>query len=329
MEDAIRRSVERQFPELTGGYHLPRFARIVAVADAPAGAGICDDFRPRYAVDIEVLGPDGEPDPQLPQLAGVPLPLPTGGEEMGMYAFPEEGTQVVVCFAYGLPNKPYIQTILPHGLSMPKVPKGDQVWQHSEAAQQRVDADGNWLRQTDGKIQDKAIEREVEALANQERFQSHTQTIDDHSTETVGGVKKIEALGALKLLSGGSASLAAVDDLHQATGRDLNLVVGQKHNATVGGDMQERIQGLRASVAGVSQNLQAPKSWIGSERVNLFKIVCDTLDLLQEMNTQLAAHTHVPGAAPSPGDVSTFIAKAAWASEMAVKLKTVTLQTTT
>jgi uncharacterized protein involved in type VI secretion and phage assembly len=62
-------------------------------------------------------------------LAGVPLPLPTGGEEMGIYAFPEEGTQLVVCFAYGLPHRPYIQTILPHGLSMPSVPKGDQVWQ--------------------------------------------------------------------------------------------------------------------------------------------------------------------------------------------------------
>ena len=45
------------------------------------------------------------------------------------------------------------------------------------------------------------------------------------------------------LLSGGSASLAVVDDLQQATGRDLNLVVGQKHNDTVGGDMEERIQG--------------------------------------------------------------------------------------
>ncbi len=202
MDDAIRRSVERQFPELTGGYHLPRFARVVAVADAPSGAGICDDFRPRYAVDIEVMGPDGEPDTQLPILAGVPLPLPTGGEEMGIYAFPEEGTQVVVCFAYGLPHKPYIQTILPHGLSMPKVPKGDQVWQHSEACQQRVDADGNWLRQTDGKIQDKAIEREVEALDYTETFQNHTRTVDDHSTESVGGIKKIEALGALKLLSG-------------------------------------------------------------------------------------------------------------------------------
>lgn len=321
MDDAIRRSVERQFPELTGGYHLPRFARVVAVADAPAGAGICDDFRPRYAVDIEVLGPDGEPDTALPILAGVPLPLPTGGEEMGIYAFPEEGTQVVVCFAYGLPNKPYIQTILPHGLSMPRVPKGDQVWQHSEACQQRVDADGNWLRQTDGKIQDKAIGREVEALDNSERFQNHTRNVDDHSTESVGGIKKIEALGALKLLSGGSASLAAVNDLHQATGRDLNLVVGQKHNATVGGDMQERIEGLRHSVAVVSQRLQAPQTWIGSEGVNVLQVLCDLLDLVQQMNMQLAAHTHVSGPAPSQSDISGFTSKSAQALALTAKLK--------
>ena len=324
MDDAIRRSVERQFPELTGGYHLPRFARVVAVADAPAGAGICDDFRPRYAVDIEVLGPDGEPDPKLPILAGVPLPLPTGGEEMGIYAFPEEGTQVVVCFAYGLPHKPYIQTILPHGLSMPSVPKGDQVWQHSEACQQRVDADGNWLRQTDGKIHDKAIEREVEAMGNTETFQNHTRTVDDHSTESVGGIKTIEALGALKLLSGGSASLAAVDDLHQATGRDLNLMVGQKHNATVGGDMQERIEGLRKSVAAVSQRLVAPKTWMGSEGVNVLQVLCDLLDLVQQMNAQLAIHTH--GTTPVPSNAAMFAVNSVDAEKMLSKIQEVTLQ---
>ncbi|MDU8431719.1 hypothetical protein RYA99_21380 [Pseudomonas syringae pv. actinidifoliorum] len=54
-------------------------------------------------------------------------------------------------------------------------------------------------------------------------------------------LKKIEALGGIKLLLGGSASMAAVDDLRQATGRDLHLMVGQKHNAIVGGDMVERI----------------------------------------------------------------------------------------
>lgn len=322
MDDAIRRAVERQFPELTGGYHLPRFARVVSVADAPADAGLCDDFRPRYAVDIEVLGADDEPDPAMPLLTGVPLPLPTGGEEMGIYAFPEEGTRVVVCFAYGLPNKPYIQSILPHGLSMPKVPKGDQVWQHSEVAQQRVDADGNWLRQTDGKIRDQAIEREVEAVDNREQFQSHTQAVDDHSSETVGGVKKIEALGALKLLSGGSASLAAVDDLHQATGRDLNLVVGQKYNATVGGDMQERIEGLRQSVVSVSQRFIAPKNYVGSESVNIFQVLCDTLELIEQLASQLAGHVH--GVSPIPTNSTSFAADAVRASKLYMSLREVT-----
>ncbi|SMS12763.1 hypothetical protein CFBP1590__5177 [Pseudomonas viridiflava] len=323
MDDAIKRSVERQFPELTGGYHLPRFAKVVAVADAPASAGLCDDFRPRFSVDLQVMGPDGEIDTTLPVLAGVPLPMPVGGDEMGFFAFPEEGTSVVVCFAYGLPHKPYIQTILPHGLTLPKVPKGDQVWQHSDAVQQRVDADGNWLRKTDGKIRDQAIEREVDAMTNTESFQSHTRTVDDHSTESVGGVKKIEALGALKLLSGGSASLAAVDDLHQATGRDLNLVVGQKHNATVGGDMHERIQGLRESITSKSQRLQAPKNWVGSDSVNIFRVLCDTIEILHHMNIQLAEHTHGPS--PVPVNASKFASDAAKAFILLQEISSITV----
>ena len=323
MDDAIKRSVERLYPELTGSYHLPRFARVVGVADAPAGASMCDDFRPRYAVDIEVLGQDGEADPAVPRLTGVPLPLPSGGEEMGMFAFPQEGTQVVVCFAYGSPSKPYIQTILPHGLSLPKVPKGDQVWQHSDAVQQRVDADGNWLRLTDGKIRDHSLEREVEALGNSEKYQSHVQDVENHSTEEVGGIKRINALGALKLNSAGTTTLAAVDDMHQATGRDLNLVVGKTHNATVGGDMQEKITGLRKSVAGMSQRLIAPKNHVGSEAVNIFQVLCDTLDLLQEMNTQIAVHVH-PQIGQPPVNAAAFVADASKALQLSIKMKLIT-----
>ncbi|MBP1088468.1 uncharacterized protein involved in type VI secretion and phage assembly [Pseudomonas sp. PvP101] len=242
---------------------------------------------------------------------------------MGFFVFPEEGTSVAVCFAYGLPHKPYIQTILPHGLTLRKVPKGDQMWQHSDAVQQRVDADGNWLRKTDGKIQDQAIEREVDAMTNTESFQSHTRTVDDHSTESVGGVKKIEALGALKLLSGGSASLAAVDDLHQATGRDLNLAVGQKHNATVGGDMQERIQGLRKSVAVISQSMVAPKIHVGSEGVNIFRVLCDTLDLVQQLATEVASHNHA--SSPVPNQAAAFVTEAAKAGLLSAELRAVTL----
>ncbi|KPX30289.1 Conserved hypothetical bacteriophage protein [Pseudomonas ficuserectae] len=114
-----------------------------------------------------------------------------------------------------------------------------------------------------------------------------------------------------------------MDDLHQATGRDLNLVVGQKHNATVGGDMHERIQGLRESITSESQRLQAPKNWIGSGAVNIFQVVCDLLDLVQDMNIQLAAHQHGP--TPVPGNAVAFTADAAKAALLSAKLKSVTL----
>ena len=119
-------------------------------------------------------------------------------------------------------------------------------------------------------------------------------------------------------------SVAAVDDLHQATGRDLNLVVGEKYNATMGGDMQERTEGLRKSVAGDGQRLIAPKNWIGSESVNLFQVVCDLLDLVQEMNMQLAGHTHILGPTPSPKDVAAFTERAVIANLQGSKLKSIT-----
>ncbi|EPC5682468.1 TPA: hypothetical protein NID20_002682 [Pseudomonas aeruginosa] len=323
MEEAVTRIVERQFPELSGGYHLPRFARVIAVADPPAANGICDEFRPRYAVDLEILDANGEPDPTAPPMPGVPLPLPNGGGERGFLAFPEEGTLVVLGFAYGLPNKPFILQILPHGQSLPKLPNEDQLWQHSEAVLQRVDGAGNWTRQTDGRIRDQAMEREVEALENVERYQGSRVEIEDHATEQVGGVKRIEALGALKLLSGGSASLAAVDDLHQATGRDLNLVAGQRYNATIGADMDERIQGMRRSVAAVAQRMQAPRTWLGSADVNVLQVLCDLLDLVQEMNTQIANHAHGP--TPPPNNASIFSKGAVSAFSLLERLKPVTL----
>ena len=224
-----------------------------------------------------------------------------------------------------MPSKPFIQTILPHGLSRPKVPKGDQVWQHSETAHQRVDADGNWSRQTDGRIQDFSADREVQVLDNQEHYQRHSQTVDDYSKETVGGVKTIEAMGAVKLLSGGSMSVAAVDDLHQATGRDLNLVVGDKHNATVGDDMQERMEGLRKSVAGEGQRLAAPKNWIGSESLNLFQMVCDLLQIIEGMNLQLSKHIHPNGGEPSNEDVLEFNSNALFVERSFMLLKETTL----
>ena len=90
-------------------------------------------------------------------------------------------------------------------------------------------------------------------------------------------------------------SVAAVDDLHQATGRDLNLVVGDKYNATVGGDMQERIEGLRKSVAGGQQYLIASKTWMGSENINILDLLLKLIEVVESLSSNVSAHYHGDG----------------------------------
>lgn len=87
--------------------------------------------------------------------------------------------------------------------------------------------------------------------------------------------------------------------------------------------MVERIQGLRESITNRSQRLQAHKNWVGSGSVNIFQVVCDLLDLVQDMNTQLAVHTHGP--TPVPSNAAVFTADAVKTAALSLKLKEVTL----
>ena len=87
--------------------------------------------------------------------------------------------------------------------------------------------------------------------------------------------------------------------------------------------MQEKIAGLRRSVVGMSQQLIAPKNHVGSAGVNIFRVLCDTLDLLQEMNTQIAAHVH-PQVGQPPVNAAAFTADAAKAALLSAELGSVT-----
>ena len=99
-------------------------------------------------------------------------------------------------------------------------------------------------------------------------------------------------------------------------------MVGQKLNATVGGDMHERIQGLRESVATLGQRLVATKTWLGSEAVNVLQVLCDLIDLVQQMNVAIAAHKHGP--TPPPDNAAEFTTHATSAIAQAAKLKPIT-----
>lgn len=108
----------------------------------------------------------------------------------------------------------------------------------------------------------------MQALENSERYQTSAVEGDKQSSEPVAGIKTIEALGAIKVLSSGSASLVTIEDVQICPGQDLGLAIGRKLNCTVRDDMTERIEGARESTALVSQTFQAPTTWLGSEQVS-------------------------------------------------------------
>ena len=267
LSDTVKKIVLKLFPELSAGLHLDRFARVVAVNDPPEDGGVSERFRPRYAVDLEILTPDGERDEGFPIYEAVQLPVPVGcGQEAGLFGFPEPGTIVVVGFAYGRADHPLVRQVYPQGMSLPEIAMGQQRWQLSPAAFQTVDKDGNWTRETDMAIADKARQRVAEAVENLDTFSRELRTIHEHSVEEIGGFKIIEALGALRLRSGGFANLVAVDNINLTTARDYTLtaaqdrheVAGRDHKSKVtrhrdtiiGGDMSEAITGSRGDNVG-------------------------------------------------------------------------------
>lgn len=56
----MQRQIDAAYPELSAGLHLPQFARIEAHTENTASGDISDPFRPRYAVDVQLLDDNGK-----------------------------------------------------------------------------------------------------------------------------------------------------------------------------------------------------------------------------------------------------------------------------
>lgn len=253
MDKTIQKCVEKSFPELTGGLHLDRYARVVAIADAPNEGATCERFRPRYAVDIEILTPELEVDETFPRYTAVPLPVTLGcGQEKGMFAFPEPGALVVIGFAYGMPDHPIIRQVYPLGMSLPKVEAREFVMQPRVGVVQRADSQGNWSRTTDGDIRDVSVSRHVDALTSEVVLGSETRTVREHMIFEVGSTAQIEAGVLLALIGGVRLELGTLGQLNIMAGADGEVVVAGTLTGVVGGDRFDDIRGgLDVSVGSV------------------------------------------------------------------------------
>lgn len=293
--------MEGEFPELADNMHLPKFGRVEAISDKAAAGQLNDPFRPRYAVDVQLLGEDGQPDKAAQLYRAVPLPVMFGGPEQGLLQFPIEGTIVELGFAFGRADRPFIRTVLGSGWPLPDIAPGEQLQQQRAEVFNRTDTVGNQNRHTDRSQHDKALLMHREADDYQGEFGQHRLTTLQHSVEQVGTMKRIEALGAIELLAGDDLMAGCLGNMSQTAAGDLVEVIGQ----------------LRRSVAGELQHFEAPRSWMGSEGVNIFGLLLQLMNLVEQLAATTASHTH---GGPAPTNAETFNGQSKQAGQLAKTL---------
>lgn len=101
--------------------------KLTAPSEAVTSGDFADTFRPRYAVNVQLLDADGNPDKNTPEYPAVPLPVPGAGNDSGTFQFPPEGTLVEIGFNGGGPDKPFVRQTMPEGNSLPDVKPGEQL----------------------------------------------------------------------------------------------------------------------------------------------------------------------------------------------------------
>ncbi|CEE91772.1 conserved hypothetical protein [Xenorhabdus nematophila str. Anatoliense] len=261
---------------------MPKFARIEAHTENTVSGDISDPFRPRYAVDVQLLDDNGQ-DAAAPVYQAVPLPLPMAGGESGMFQYPPIGTMVEIAFEGGRPDKPFIRQTLSQGNTLPDIKPGEQLQQQRAEVSQRVTQEGSWVRQTDQTINESSMQRIVKADTETRTVVARETTIQATDKATVLGTSILLA-GAIQHIADGDYSLATSSNLVASVEKEANIDVGQK--------LIEKIGLLKQSIAGVKQEIVAPVVWVGSQQINVMTLMLDTLDVVKELAELTAAHTH-------------------------------------
>ncbi|MEX0445963.1 hypothetical protein [Xenorhabdus sp. SGI246] len=278
----VQRQIDAAYPELSAGLHLPKLARIEAHTENTVSGDISDPFRPRYAVDVQLLDDNGK-DAAVPVYRAVPLPLPMAGSESGLFQYPPVGTVVEIAFEGGRPDKPFIRQTLSQGNTLPDIKPGEQLQKQRAEVSQRVTQEGSWIRQTDQTINESSMHREIKADTETRTVVARDTTIQATDKTLVLGTSTLLA-GAVQQVADGDYSLAASGNYLASVGKNANVEVGQK--------LIEKIGLLKQSIAGVKQEIVAPVVWVGSQQLNVMTLMLETLDVVRELAELTAAHTH-------------------------------------
>lgn len=296
-KSATRRQIEKEFPELADGYHLSKMAKVVAISDETNLGDISTPFRPKYAVNVQLLDENGK-ESKTPVYKAVPLPVTNIGSEGGSYHYPEEGTEVEIGFINGKPDQPIIRNIYPNNKTMPNIKKDEHLLQQRAEVFTKIDNVGNMTRESDQTITDNARDYCLNSDSSTEKTTTKTTTVNANYTINVYSNYQLSANTIMNV---------SLNDYTVGTNSNFVKFVGQNYSLTINGnqtisvknkiditanEIKEQIKTIRQSVAGVKQEIIAPQVWIGSGEINMSQLMLDTLELIERLADLTAQHTH-------------------------------------
>lgn len=305
----FRRQLEAAAPELTAKMHLPRMARVVAHTE-PAGSGdVADPFRPRYAVDVQLLDENGNPEKDTPIFRGVPLPVAGAGTEAGVFGHPAVGSKVELAFADGRQDKPQVRQTLTEGHNLPAIKPGEQLQQQRAGVFQRVTQGGDWQKETDQAISEKSASRSIKADNEQRTLTNRTTTIRANDSLTVLGRAKLAA-GAIQMLASADAGIAAGGAVLISAAKGMSLSTPESVLIEAQ-ELTEKIKTIRTMMASEQIRLVSPAIWMGPEELNVAQLMLDSIELVAQIARICAEHTHPDTGGPTNADAFTQAAASA------------------
>lgn len=303
-KSAARRQIEKEFPELADGYHLSKMAKVVAISDETNLGDISTPFRPKYAVNVQLLDENGK-ESTTPVYKAVPLPVTNIGSDGGSYHYPEEGTEVEIGFINGKPDQPVIRNIYPNNKTMPNIKKDEHLLQQRAEVFTKIDNVGNMIRESDQTITDNARDYCLNSDSSTEKTTTKKTTVTANNTLTVYGNHKLSA-NTITSIALKDYTVGTNSNFVQFVGIDYSLTINGNQTISVknkiditANEIKEQIKTIRQSIAGSKQKIIAPQVWIGSGEINVSQLMLDTLELIERLADLTAQHTHPNTTAPT------------------------------
>lgn len=330
-QSPVQRQIETLYPELGNKTHLPRMGRVISPTENTTQGDLHDEFRPRYAVNVQPLDESGNPAKDTPVYNAVPIPVPMAGSESGLFQYPPAGTLVTLAHVDGRPDKPIITGTHASGQSLPDIKPGEQLQQQRAEVFQRVHTDGTWQRETDQAIREKSTDRTIENTTETRTSTTRNVTVKANSTMTVLGTHKLMS-GHIQHIADGDYAVAATKKLLQhADSAELDVTktwttTAQNATHNVAQTLEEKIGQIKKSVAGQMQQIIAPQVWFGSSTINTLNLMLDLCDTVQQLAQLTAQHTHTNNGSSQPTNSGSISATASKAGDLKAKYSAVIKQ---